>query len=218
MTDSNTLVYDAAVGLGASPGVAARVDALAAMPGLPVAPHGGPAVSRRETVRSTYAPEGEQTAKAAGAVDKEVAKVVIGHPGLAGSAGEEAAGDALDVIPEKYRAAVRRAFEGTPIAETIQEDRIVYRRWGGKAAETGSPWYSTAPYERPGNARRYLALPEGNTAENLTAFKIPKGTTILRGKAASMAGEPGFGAKAVGGGQQIYLPDAGRPIKVEQSS
>jgi hypothetical protein len=100
----------------------------------------------------------------------------------------------------------------------LQEDLIVYRRWGGKAAETGSPWYSTAPYERPGNARRYLALPEGNTAESLTAFRIPMGTTILRGRTASMAGEPGFGAMAVGGGQQIYLADPRRAIKVEGQS
>jgi hypothetical protein len=165
--------------------------------------------------QGAYALEGEAAAKAAGAVDKEVAKVVIGHPGQAASAGAKAAGSALDVIPEKYQAAVRRAFEGTPIAETLQVDLIVYRRWGGKAAETGSPWCSMTPYERPGNARRYLALPEGNSAENLTAFRIPMGTTILRGKAASMAGEPGFGAKAVGGGQQIYLLDPRRAIKVE---
>jgi hypothetical protein len=97
----------------------------------------------------------------------------------------------------------------------LQEDLIAYRRWGGKASETGSPWYSAAMYRRPGNARRYLALPEGNTAENLTVFRIPKAATILRGKAASMAGEPGFGAKAVGGGQQIYLPDPRKAIKVE---
>ncbi len=121
----------------------------------------------------------------------------------------------LEVVPEKYRGAVGRAFEGTPIAETLQEDLIAYRRWGGKASETGSPWYSTTRYQRPGNARRDLALPEGNNAENLTVFQIPKGTTILRGKAASLAGEPGFGTNAVGGGQQIFLPDPRKAIKLE---
>ncbi len=124
----------------------------------------------------------------------------------------------LEVVPEKHRGAVGRAFEGSPIAETLQEDLIVYRRWGGKASETGSPWYCTTRYRRPGNARRDPALPGGNTAGNLTVFRIPKGTTILRGKAASMAGEPGFGAEAVGGGQQVYLPDARKALKVESSS
>jgi hypothetical protein len=57
-----------------------------------------------------------------------------------------------------------------------------------------------------------LALPEGNTAENVTAFKIPAGNSILRGKAASKVGEEGFGRYAVGKGEQIYLPDPSSAI------
>lgn len=121
--------------------------------------------------------------------------------------------DLFEIIPEKYRGTVQRAFKGTPAAKTLEEDWIVYRHWGGKAAETGSPWYSTRRYNRAGNAQRYLALPQGNTAEKVTAFRIAKGTTILRGKAASMAGLPGFGANAIGGGEQIYLPDPNKAIK-----
>jgi len=46
-----------------------------------------------------------------------------------------------------------------------------------------------------------------NTAENLTAFRIPAGTTILHDRVASQAGEIGFGPSSVGGGVQIYIPD-----------
>jgi hypothetical protein len=123
--------------------------------------------------------------------------------------------DVFEIVPPKYRGAVQRAFRGTPKAETLEEDLVVYRRWGGKAWAAGSPWYSTASYHRAGNARRYLALPAGNTAENLIAFKVLKGATVLRGKAASMAGEPGFGANAVGGGEQIYLLDLRSAIEIE---
>jgi hypothetical protein len=114
---------------------------------------------------------------------------------------------ALAAVPARYRAAVTRSFRGEAVAETLTKDLIVYRHWGGKALETGSPWFSPKPYVRAGNAQRFLALPEGNAAHNVTAFRIPAGTTILRGKVAPQAGEIGFGGHAVGGGEQIYLPD-----------
>jgi RHS repeat-associated protein len=126
-----------------------------------------------------------------------------------------ARGDAaLEFVPSRYRAEVARSFRGEPVAETLAEDLVVFRRWGGRASETGSPWFSPQPYARPGNARRYLALPEANTAENLTAFKIPAGTTILRGKVGSRAGEVRFGSNAVGGGVQIYLPDPSAAVPI----
>jgi hypothetical protein len=113
----------------------------------------------------------------------------------------------LDLVPPRYRASVAQAFEGTPEVVTLSEDLIVYRHWGGKAPETGSPWFSPKPYARPGNARRYLALPNRNTAENVSAFRIPAGTTIIRGKVASQVQDIRFGPYAVGGGIQIYVPN-----------
>ncbi len=110
-------------------------------------------------------------------------------------------------MSSKYRAAVSRAFRGESRAISLTEDLVVYRYWGNKAPETGSPWFSAKQYAKPGNARRYLALPEGNTAQNVTEFRIPADTTVLRGKVASQAGEVGFGSYATGGGVQIYLPD-----------
>jgi RHS repeat-associated protein len=52
----------------------------------------------------------------------------------------------LSYVPEKYRTSVARAFAGTPTVETLTEDLVVYRHWGGKADETGSPWFSPEPY------------------------------------------------------------------------
>ncbi len=135
-----------------------------------------------------------------------------GETGVAG--GTSVAKSPFDVVPERYRASIARAFEGTPGVETLREDLIVYRRWGGKAVETGSPWFAQKPYVRPGAAQRYLALPSGNTAENMTAFRILAGTTILRGNAATQVGEVGFGSRAVGGGVQIYVPDPSVAIPI----
>ncbi len=123
------------------------------------------------------------------------------------------AGNALAYVPEKFRTQVSRAFQGNIQAETLTDDMIVYRYWGDKSAEMGSPWYSTNMYNSA-QARSYLSLPAGNTAQNVTAFKIPAGTTILKGKAASMVGEVGFGNYATGGGQQIYEPDPSVAIPV----
>ncbi len=121
---------------------------------------------------------------------------------------------AFEFVPQAYRASVASSFKGEAVAETLAEDLVVYRRWGGRARETGSPWFSQQPYVRPGNARRYLALPQANTAENLTAFRIPARTTILRGRVASQAGEIGFGPNAVGGGTQIYIPSPSVAIPI----
>lgn len=113
----------------------------------------------------------------------------------------------LDYVPAKYRASVADAFSGTPNIETSTEDLVAYRYWGDGSAESGSPWFSAKPYVKPGNARRFLALPEKNSAQNMTQFVIRAGSTIIRGKAASQAGVPGFGDYAVGGGVQIYVPE-----------
>jgi len=134
-------------------------------------------------------------------------------PGLVGltaglsAMGAPALSSWLSKVPVEYQASVARSFSGTPNVETLTEDLIVYRHWGSEAGETGSPWFSPKPYVRPGNARRYLALPEYNTAENVSSFRIPAGTMIIRGKVASKVGTVNFGSYATGGGTQIYLPD-----------
>ncbi|MEI2692539.1 MAG: RHS repeat-associated core domain-containing protein [Anaerolineae bacterium] len=116
-------------------------------------------------------------------------------------------GSWLDYVPARYRSSVADAFAGAPVASVTTTDMIVYRQWGGGADETGSPWFSPKPYTRPGNAQRYLALPEYNSAQNVSVFRIPAGTTIVYGKVASQAGQVNFGSNAVGGGAQVYLPN-----------
>jgi RHS repeat-associated protein len=126
-----------------------------------------------------------------------------------------ARGDAaLDFVPSRYRTTVSRSFRGEPVAEALTEDLIVYRRWSGSAVEIGSPWFSPQPYAHPGNARRYLALPQDNTAASLTAFRIPRGTVVLRRKVGTQVGVEGFGDYALGGGTQIYLPDPSVAIPI----
>ena len=109
-------------------------------------------------------------------------------------------------IPTQYLEGIKKAFNGTPVLKYADEDMIFYRRWGGDAKVVGS-WLSPTKYEKAGNARRYLALPDGNTAENITAFKIKKGTPYIDGKAASQIDDVTgiFGSYAEGGGNQIYI-------------
>jgi hypothetical protein len=117
------------------------------------------------------------------------------------------------IVPKKLWGAVERTLHGLPMAETLAHDLTVYRYWGGTSAESGSPWFTPTRFENVSATRFSLALPANNTAQHVTVFTIPRGATILRGIAASMTGEPGFGPEAVGGGTQIYLPDPGCAVK-----
>ena len=110
------------------------------------------------------------------------------------------------MIPARYHKMVLGTFDGIPKTIELTDDITVYRYWGGIAGETGSPWYSLEIYT-PTDARVNLALADGNTAVNVTKFKIPAGIKILQGKVTNMVGETGFGNYATGGGTQIYLPD-----------
>lgn len=108
-------------------------------------------------------------------------------------------------IPASRLEGIKKSFNGTPALKYADEDMIFYRRWGGVGEETGT-WLSPTKYEKAGNARRYLALPNGNTAENLSTFKIKKGTPFIQGKVASQVDNlEDFGEYAVGGGEQIYI-------------
>jgi RHS repeat-associated protein len=115
------------------------------------------------------------------------------------------AADPFRAVPSRYRTNVRRAFGGVAKVEVTTGELVVFRRWGGKSGPAGSPWYSTIDYVKPGNARRYQALPDGNTAENGSTYVIRKGATILRGKTAAQVGVASFGPYATGGGEQVYV-------------
>jgi len=92
-----------------------------------------------------------------------------------------------------------------PSQKTLADNLTVYRYTSG--IPRGSPYFTPVKYGSAAEARAALALPESNTAITVREYKILKRPTILEGPAANMVGEPGFGAYAVGGGRQIYVPD-----------
>jgi len=112
------------------------------------------------------------------------------------------------VVKSKYWEIVEGAFKGEPGVVELADDLHMFRRYGGTSMPTGSPWFSLKPYAYPGNARRYLALPNTNLATNVAEFIIPRGATILIGKTAEKTMDTvRFGSYALGGGFQIYVPD-----------
>jgi hypothetical protein len=97
---------------------------------------------------------------------------------------------------------IARTFKGGEYAvRTLDEDLVLYRRWGGKAGELGGYW-SRTNYVRAGNARRYSGLPPTNTAQNVATIRVPAGTRIYEGRAAAHAP---WGA-AGGGNQVVFEP------------
>lgn len=125
----------------------------------------------------------------------------------------EGRGDPFSIVPEKYRDRVRSAFQDEQAEEIIlAEDLTVYQHIA-EGYEGTSPYFSPIVYKRQGNARRFLALPNKNTAKQVWEYTIPAGTTILQGSVAPQVGVPGFGPYAVGGGQQIYLSNPSVAIR-----
>ncbi|MCA9952839.1 MAG: hypothetical protein KDE48_24485, partial [Anaerolineales bacterium] len=113
-----------------------------------------------------------------------------------------------DYVEERYQGRVRDAFDGEPQVIKLKEDTIVYRHYDGRtgSAQT-SYWYSPKTYVNPGNAQRYLALPENNSANTVSRYVIPKGTNVLYGRVSSQVGNEGFLPNTTGGGMQYYVPN-----------
>lgn len=90
---------------------------------------------------------------------------------------------------------VLSTYNGTPKVQTLKADTTVYRAWGGSSGEYGH-WVS--PNNYGANARGMLSLPPVNTAENISTFVLPRGTTVLSGKAAPLFGQLGGRNSMVG--------------------
>jgi len=120
---------------------------------------------------------------------------------------ESIPGTIADLVPDQYIEGVTHSFSDPPIAGSSPQVLVVYRYWGDGAEETGRPWFSPILYETPEEARRSLALPDSNSALNVSAFLVPADTPFLIGNAADMSSLPGFSSTATGGGGQIYLAD-----------
>jgi hypothetical protein len=116
-------------------------------------------------------------------------------------------------IPEDYHDDLLSTFSDEPISITLSDDVIVYRYWSGDLRTETGRWVTLNPNLSPEEARKLLALPDSNLANNITQFTIPAGTTILLGEAAEQTSASWAGAYALGGGLQMYLPDPSVLIK-----
>ena len=116
------------------------------------------------------------------------------------------------IVEEPYRAEVARSFAPGAQKIVLDRDLHVYRYWGGGSGESGF-YFAKKMYTDRDVAKRMLALPERNTALNVTQYKIPRGTTVIYGTTANMSGEDGFGMEATGGAEQYFLPN---PVVAEK--
>jgi len=101
-------------------------------------------------------------------------------------------------------AGISGLFRGGTYTElTLGEDTLLYRVYGGSAEELGAWWSRTQPVG-PLQSQIDLGLEQswGNTAQYVTTMKVPAGTTIYEGTAASQNGW------LTGGGSQVYVPNA----------
>lgn len=87
----------------------------------------------------------------------------------------------------------------------LSEATTLYRVYGGKAGQLGSYWSRVKP-SGPLQAQLDSALNPawGNSATSVATTRVPAGTTIYEGAAAS---QPiGGGGSLLGGGSQVYIP------------
>ena len=91
---------------------------------------------------------------------------------------------------------MKSAFTSDAKVTTLPQDKVVYRYHGGESSGK-SYWYTP---NKTANPAADLALPPGNSYQQVDKVVIPKGTTIMEGTVAPNFGQPG-------GGTQIYVPD-----------
>ncbi len=114
--------------------------------------------------------------------------------------------EVFSIVEGPYKQDVARSFAPGAKQIVLDRDLHVYRYWGGGSGESGF-YYSKKMYTDRDEAIRDLALPERNTASNVTQYKIPQGTTVIYGNAANMVGVEGYGMYATGGAEQYFMPN-----------
>jgi hypothetical protein len=94
---------------------------------------------------------------------------------------------------------------GSYTGEVLQSETTLYRAYGGESGPVGSYWSRTAP-SGPMQAQMDSALNPawGNAATNVSTIRVPAGTTIYDGVAASQS--LSGGGTLLGGGSQVYIP------------
>ncbi|RSB15428.1 VENN motif pre-toxin domain-containing protein [Citrobacter farmeri] len=109
--------------------------------------------------------------------------------------------------PNDPRAPASTFRSGTYTEKVAETDIYLYRDYGGSAKADGRYW-TPEPSKGPLQSQMDSAvLPEwGNTFQNQSIIKIPKGTTYYEGAAAAQTGTQGTNPTLHGGGTQIFLP------------
>jgi RHS repeat-associated protein len=96
--------------------------------------------------------------------------------------------------------AVADTFRSGSYTQTVTAaETTLYRVYGGSAGELGSYWSRTPPGPLQATIDSALNPRWGNTAQNVSAIRVPSGTTIYEGFAAPQG-------ELLGGGSQVYIP------------
>jgi hypothetical protein len=105
----------------------------------------------------------------------------------------------LGPLPEQVTNTFR---SGSYTGRTTSKSTTLYRAYGGRAGKLGMFWTRSRP-SGPLQARIDLALDPawGNTATEVTKIRVPAGTRIYEGYAASQGGG------LLGGGSQVVVPN-----------
>jgi RHS repeat-associated protein len=141
------------------------------------------------------------------ALDKFTVSIHLGGLGSVTTMAQQAinVSDPMNYIPAADAEDVSGAFADMQVGYA-NEDITAYRYISPSSNPAGH-WLSPNPSLTPDQARATLALPNGNTATQVTQFVIPKGTNYIYGSVAGQTGTLWAGSYAVGGGPQIYILD-----------
>jgi hypothetical protein len=131
--------------------------------------------------------------------------LLVRNVGRINNSGISSLEEFFEKIPEKYRERIKNDFTNQQIIFKIATgEEVFYRRWGGTAVEKGQ-WLSAISYSKE-DSKILLALPNTNSAQNISTFRLKPGTVYIEGLASSKAYDlQNFGTYALGGGNQIYI-------------
>nr|WP_281720394.1 hypothetical protein [Nitrosomonas nitrosa] len=108
---------------------------------------------------------------------------------------------------------------GTYREKVLRRDITLYRRYGGDAAAQGRYWTRIRPQGKLQSAHDSAILPEfKNTGTNVMRIRVPAGTKIYEGHAASQQSKLGTRSQFFGGGNQVYIPKVNPKWIVEQKT
>jgi len=100
---------------------------------------------------------------------------------------------------------IANTFRGGSYVESVVDQPItLYRVYGGGAGKLGPYWSRVKPSGPLQSQLDSALVPSwGNTAENITTIRVPRGTTIFDGVVGPQS--TGVG-ELLGGGSQVYIP------------